>query len=190
MAIKSNAVRIKGGNRIFHIKLDSSYAMPTTLTIGTNCLEVGHVSNSNVKQTSSKESVKNEDGETVVSSFDYERATTAVLMQTDQQLIDWLGDDVKNSDVLEIKYCGIVEGKDMWNFRIGQVTPQFDIASPGGATAMPYEHTGYDLSSAVTISAASLASIATAFSLSTSSFFPTSEVVITASKSYAYISVS
>ncbi|MBK6878653.1 MAG: hypothetical protein IPG99_20015 [Ignavibacteria bacterium] len=77
-----------------------------------------------------------------------------------------------------------MNGLDQWHFQVGQVTPQFNISRPGGTTSMPYEHTGYDLTSAFEISSTSLASIATLLTLNTVLSSRLATVTISASKSY------
>ena len=190
---KPAAVVDKGGNYIINVVLTTTttnpgFAMPTIAD--TNTFDLGHVANSSVTQTASKSSFKNEDGESVVSSFEYERVTTGNLMQSDANLIDYLADTVKGVSVLQIKHTGVVNGLDQWHFQVGQVTPQYNISRPGGATSNAYEHTGYDLNSSFEISAANLLAIAVTLSLSTSSFFPTTTVTISASKSYALVEVA
>jgi hypothetical protein len=190
---KPAAVVDKGGNYIINVVLTTTttnpgFAMPTIAD--TNTFDLGHVANSSVAQTASKTSFKNEDGESVVSSFEYERVTTGNLMQSDADLINYLGDTVKGVSVLQIKHTGVVNGLDQWHFQVGQVTPQYNISRPGGATSNAYEHTGYDLNSSFEISAANLLAIAVTLSLSTSSFFPTTTVTISASKSYALVEVA
>lgn len=190
---KPAAVVDKGGNYIINVVLTTTttnpgFAMPTIAD--TNTFDLGHVANSSVAQTASKTSFTNEDGESVVSSFEYERVTTGNLMQSDADLINYLGDTVKGVSVLQIKHTGVVNGLDQWHFQVGQVTPQYNISRPGGATSNAYEHTGYDLNSLFEISAANLLAIAVTLSLSTSSFFPTTTVTISASKSYALVEVA
>ena len=193
LAKKPAAVVDKGGNYIINVVLTTittnpGFSFPTPAD--TNTFDLGHVANSSVTQTASKTSFKNEDGESVVSSFEYERVTTGNLMQSDKDLIDYLADTVKGVSVLQIKHTGVVNGKDQWHFQIGQVTPQYNISRPGGATSLAYEHTGYDLNSAFEISSTSLASIATLLTLSQTSFFPTATVTISASKSYEIVEVA
>ena len=191
---KPAAVVDKGGNYIINVVLTTTttnpgFAMPTIAD--TNTFDLGHVANSSVTQTASKTSFKNEDGESVVSSFEYERVTTGNLMQSDADLINYLGDTVKGVSVLQIKHTGVVNGLDQWHFQVGQVTPQYNISRPGGTTSLAYEHTGYDLNAAFTITSANLQAIVAALTLSTSSFFPyATDVIISASKSYAIVEVA
>ncbi len=184
---KPAAVVDKGGNILINVVLTTTTTTPgfsiPTIT-ESNTFDLGHIANSAVGQTASKTSFKNEDGESVVSSYEYERVTTAQLMQTDKHLIDYMADTVKNASILQIKHTGTVNGLDQWHFQVGQVTPQFNVSRPGGTTSMAYEHTGYDLNASFEISAANMLAIASALGLSTTSFFPTGTITISASKSY------
>ena len=177
----------KGGNILINVVLPNG-AMPTISSSNTH--DLGAMTQSAVAQTASKSVIKSEDGEAQVTSFEYEGGTTATLMQTDKELIDYLGDAVKDVQVLEIKYTGVNNGKDQWVFRVGQVTPQFNISRPNGASSNVYEFTTQNLASDFTISAANLLAIAATLTISTVSFFPTTTVTISASKSFEVVEVA
>lgn len=190
---KPAAVIDQGGNYIINVVLTSTttvpgFAMPTVAD--TNTFDLGQVSSSTVAQTASKSSFKNEAGDTVASSFQYDLITTGVLMQSDADLLNYLGAMVKGKSILQIKHTGTVNGLDQWHFQIGQVTPQFAVSRPGGTTALNYEHTGYDLTSDFTISAADLLAIASTLSISTTSFFPTTTVTIPATDNFKIVEVA
>lgn len=177
----------KGGNYIINVVLSATtaapgYALPTISD--TNTFDLGHIAQSNVGQSSTKSSFKNENGDTVNSSFDYELVTTGQLMQTDADLINYLGQTVKGATILQIKHTGTVNGLDQWHFQIGQVTPQFNISRPGGTTANNYEHTGFALTTDFVIPAATMLAIASTLAINTSSFFPTTTQTITSAKSW------
>lgn len=177
----------KGGNYIINVVLSATtaapgYALPTISD--TNTFDLGHIAQSNVGQASTKSSFKNENGDTVISSFDYELVTTGQLMQTDADLINYLGQTVKGATILQIKHTGTVNGLDQWHFQIGQVTPQFNISRPGGTTANNYEHTGFALTTDFVIPAATMLAIASTLAINTSSFFPTTTQTITSAKSW------
>lgn len=177
----------KGGNYIINVVLSATtaapgYALPTISD--TNTFDLGHIAQSNVGQSSTKSSFKNENGDTVISSFDYELVTTGQLMQTDADLINYLGQTVKGATILQIKHTGTVNGLDQWHFQIGQVTPQFNISRPGGTTANNYEHTGFALTTDFVIPAATMLAIASTLAINTSSFFPTTTQTITSAKSW------
>jgi len=177
----------KGGNYIINIVLSATtaspgYALPTIAD--TNTFDLGHLAQSNVGQATTKSSFKNENGDTVNSSFDYELVTTGQLMQTDADLINYVGHTVKGATILQIKHTGVVNGLDQWHFQVGQVTPQYNISRPGGTTANNYEHTGFALTTDFVIPATVMLAIASTLALSTSSFFPTTIQTITAGKNW------
>ena len=177
----------KGGNYIINVVLSATtaapgYALPTISD--TNTFDLGHIAQSNVGQSSTKSSFKNENGDTVNSSFDYELVTTGQLMQTDADLINYLGQTVKGATILQIKHTGTVNGLDQWHFQIGQVTPQYNISRPGGTTANNYEHTGFALTTDFVIPAATMLAIASTLAINTNSFFPTTTQTITSAKSW------
>lgn len=191
MAIaKSNQkITAKQGNILINVVL-SSGAMPTPSS--SNTYDLGHVAQSTVAQTTTKTTYKSEDGEVQLSDYEYERVTTATLMQSDKDLIDYLADTVKGATVLQIKYNGVVNGADQWIYMVGQVTPQFNITRPDGANSMQYEFTAQDITATTgfEISAANNLAIASTLGLSTTNFFPTTTVTITAAKSYAIVEVA
>jgi hypothetical protein len=177
----------KGGNYIINVVLAATtaapgYALPTIND--TTAFDLGHIAQSNVGQASTKSSFKNENGDTVNSSFDYELVTTGQLMQTDADLINYIGQTVKGATILQIKHTGTVNGLDQWHFQIGQVTPQYNISRPGGTTANNYEHTGFALTTDFVIPAATMLAIASTLAINTSSFFPTTTQTITSAKSW------
>ena len=177
----------KGGNYIINVVLSATtatpgYALPTIAD--TNTFDLGHIAQSNVGQTTTKSSFKNENGDTVNSSFDYELVTTGQLMQTDADLINYIGQTVKGATILQIKHTGVVNGLDQWHFQVGQVTPQYNISRPGGTTANNYEHTGFALTTDFVIPATVMLAIASTLALNTSSFFPTTIQTITSGKNW------
>lgn len=177
----------KGGNYIINVVLAATtaapgYALPTIND--TTAFDLGHIAQSNVGQASTKSSFKNENGDTVNSSFDYELVTTGQLMQTDADLINYIGQTVKGATILQIKHTGTVNGLDQWHFQVGQVTPQYNISRPGGTTANNYEHTGFALTTDFVIPAATMLAIASTLAINTSSFFPTTTQTITSAKSW------
>jgi hypothetical protein len=177
----------KGGNYIINVVLAATtaapgYALPTIND--TTAFDLGHIAQSNVGQASTKSSFKNENGDTVNSSFDYELVTTGQLMQTDADLINYIGQTVKGATILQIKHTGTVNGLDQWHFQVGQVTPQYNISRPGGTTANNYEHTGFALTTDFVIPAATMLAIASTLAINTSSFFPTTTQIITSAKSW------
>lgn len=181
---KSAAIVDKGGNVLINQILNTSLTITTVSS--TYTYDLGAISSSDVNQTTTVTTFPSEDGEIQGTAYDYDRRTTAVLMQTDKDLVDYLGNTVKNTKILEIKYVGYRNLKHCWIFKVGNVTPQFSIKSPGGTTSMNYEHVGIDVSSALVFSTTDLASISTVLGLTN---FPTVAVTIAADKSFEYVEV-
>lgn len=148
-------------------------------TAGTT-IDLGEIAESTPAQNTGKTEIKNEAGVSVYTDFEHTHVTTATLMERDKAKIDFLSDFVKGKYYLEYKYLGIVDGKHQELFKIVQVTPQFNLKLPGGATAMQYESTGVFPNSAITITGTSLAAIETALTIT----IYCTGVSITASKGY------
>lgn len=181
---KSNAIVDKGGNILINQILNTTFTVSTVSTTFTR--DLGNITSSDVNQTTTTTKFPSEDGEIQATSYEYDRTTTAVLMQTDKDLIDYLGDTVKDKSILEIKYLGYRNLVHMWCFKVGRVTPQFSVKSPGGTASMNYEHVGIDLATSVTFTTTDLASIASVLTLSN---FPTVAVTITPAKGFEIVEV-
>jgi len=148
-------------------------------TAGTS-INLGEIAESTPAQSTGKTEIKNEAGVSVYTDYEYSHITTATLMERDKSKIDFLADFVKGKYYLEYKYTGIVDGKHQELFKIVQVTPQFNLKLPGGATAMQYESTGVFPNSTITITGTILGLIETALSVT----IYCTGVSITASKGY------
>jgi hypothetical protein len=131
----------KGGNKIAVFELDSNLQFPVELVSGVNCLDLGHIANSELALKTKKTVYKNEAGQVVASDFEHEGATTGTLMETDKLKLDFLTYTVRNKKYLEYKYLGIKGGNHQESFKIAEITPQMKISSPGGAKSMQYEST-------------------------------------------------
>lgn len=164
MARNPGAIVDSGGNLIALAEVSDAWALKT-LTAGTNAIDAGEISTSDISQTTSKTEYKNEKKKTVATDFEYSLNTTGTLMQTDKATIDFFAESVKNKYFLQYKYMGVKDGKNQEMFTLGTVTPQFKIATPGGATSMPYEHTGIYPATTVTFNSTMLAAIETALSI-------------------------
>ena len=188
MAIKPGAVVDKGGNKLFILQMDVSGATyaQATLTVETYLFDLGYIANSDVAQNATKTDFDAEEVDTVTSSFTYTRMTSGNLMQSDAALIDLLADTVKGKVYLEGKYTGNVNNTYQWHFKLVRITPQFSVKRPGGTNSLAYESTGIKLNSAITISAATMASINNLLTLSN---FPTTTLTISTSKNYAIMEV-
>lgn len=169
-----------GGNKLVVVQADNSTFALATIN-SSYCLDLGGLEDSEVTLESSKSERMYEDGEVADSSFTYKRITKGNLLQGDKDLLDFLGSTVKSKTYLEVKYTGYVNAMYQWYFKFVEITPQQSIKRPGNSALTPYESTGIKLSSAVTISASSLASISALLSLSN---FPTVAVTISAADSY------
>lgn len=195
MAISRNRNKIidKGGNYIINIVLDSTTALPgfALPTISSsNTYDLGEIANSDVGQQASRSSIKNENGEDAVVTYDLEGITSGILMQGDAELLWYLAQTVKGKFIAEFKHTGTVNGLDQWFVKIGQVTPQIKATRPGGATSLAYEHTRIDLASDFTISAADIALIASTIGITALAIFPTVTVTIPASASFTIVEVA
>lgn len=149
----SLASKDKGGNRLVIAQLNSTLAIVgATLVSGTNCLDVGNISESSIQQQTNKEEYRSEDGVVRVTDYEYSIPTTGTLMETDKTKIDFLAKTVKNKRYLQYKYQGIKGGNHQEVWAIVEVTPQFALTTPGGITSMPYESTGIYPRASVTYS--------------------------------------
>ena len=149
----------------------------STITFSIN---LGEISESSVDQVASKAEYKNEAGVVKHTEFEYSLNTTGTLMERDKIKVDFLAHGCKNKLYLEYKYTGIVDGKHQEHFKFVQVTPQYSIKLPGGASSMKYESTGVFPDAAVTISSTNLAAIETALSIT----IHCTGVAITAAQGY------
>lgn len=133
-------------------------------TTGTS-MNLGNLNQSTVNQTTSKTTIKNEAGQDKYTDYEYSHNTSGTLMERDKSKIDFLADYVKTKYYLEYKYLGVVDGKHSEMFKIVQITPQFDVTLPGGATSMKYESTGVFPDTTIAITGTSLAAIETALTV-------------------------
>lgn len=156
------AIKDKGGNKLAVAQLNSNLALVTTLTAGTTLLNVGNISESGTTQETAKSEFKSEDGVTRATDYEYTLATSAVLMETDKTKLDFLADTVKGKRYLEYKYQGIKNGKYQEVWKLVEVTPQFNLQTPGGVTSMAYESTGIYPNSTVTFTATAISGLNTA----------------------------
>jgi len=158
-------IKDKGGNKIAVVELDSSSQIPSSLTAGTNCIDAGHIANSDLAIKTKKTIFKNEAGEAVAADFDYEGITSGILMETDKQKLDFFAFAVRNKKHLEYKFLGIKGGNYQEVFKVVEITPQMKIAAPGGAKSMPYESTAIVMRDNYTISSDAIRQIETALGI-------------------------
>jgi hypothetical protein len=154
-----NAISDKGGNRIILCGLDGSFNMISPPVHGVNALDAGYILQSSFEQKASKEQFKSEDGIVRAVDFTYETRTTAILMQRDKTLIDFLSQSVKGKLFLQYHYRGIAGAKHQEIFSVVRVTPQAKIDTPGAAKSFPYEAVHMSLNTQVTVSAENISAI-------------------------------
>ena len=165
MSSNINNIKDKGGNKIAVAELDSSGQIVTNLTAGVNCLDAGHLANSDLSVKTKKTSHRNEAGEIAASDYEYEGITSGILMETDKQKLDYLSFGVRNKKHLEYKYLGIKNGSHQEVFKIVEITPQMKISAPGGAKSMPYESTAVFKNTDFVLSQNSISAIEAALSI-------------------------
>ena len=160
------SLRDKGGNLLIIVELDSSNAIPPTITNGVNSLNCGLLAESQLDIDANLEKFKAEDGKTYGQDEEYEGKTSGVLMETSKLIADYLAFGTRNKIHLEIKYEGIKDGKHQEVFKIVDVTPQMHFKTPGGTKAMKYESTAIPQSQPVIFSSGNLTAIESALGVS------------------------
>lgn len=169
MSKNVSSILDKGGNQIVNVILNRDNSFHETLTPFTNgsgnCIDMGHIKSSGVGTKADKQEFKSEDGVVRKTDYEYSGITSGVLMETDKDKLDWLAFAVRGSQVLEIKYQGIKNGKYQEVFRIVNVTPQVNVESPGGAGSLKYESTASVQSIDVQFTAQNLADIESALDI-------------------------
>lgn len=183
MGYSLDDINLDGGNLCWLAELDSALAVVTaSLVEYTNCINLGHISESEQKQTSNKKEAKSEDGKTRKTAFTYDLMTNGTLMQTGKSLVNFLSDTVKGKTYLLGKKQFVKgSGEVQEYFAIGNVTPQHDIKTPSDSGSMVFEFTNIFPDSTITYTSATIVSIETALSIAV---VYTGAVAITASKGY------
>jgi len=179
-----NAISDKGGNRIILCGLDSSLNVITPPVHGVNALDAGFILQSSFEQKASKEQFKSEDGVVRAVDFTYETKTTAILMQRDKTLIDFLAQTVKGRLYMQYHYRGIANAKHQEIFSVVRVTPQAKIDTPGAAKSFPYEAVHMAINVQLTITSAIIAAIETALDVDIKTTGP---VIITAGAEFVIV---
>lgn len=168
MGYNLDDINFDGENLLWLAELDTSLAVVTaSLVEFTNCVNVGHLQESEQKQSANKKEAKNEKGKTTKSAFTYDLMVTGVLQQTGKSLVNFLSDTVKGKSYLLGKKQFVKgSGEVQEYFVMGNVTPQHDIKTPGSESSMQFEFTGFFPDSSITFSSTTIASIETALSIS------------------------
>lgn len=152
-----------GGNLIALVELDSSYAIPGTITENTNAIKLQCQQESDDPLETTEEILRTEDG--LIADVDQEHAarTTAVLLENDAAKANFLAYTTRGKVYLEIKYLGICNGSHEELFSIVRLKPARSRKTPKGT--MPYESTHIPPQAAVTFSAENITSIETGLSI-------------------------
>lgn len=129
---KPDEIQSKGGNLIALVELDTDFAIPTVLTAGTNCINLGHIQESTDGVTSKKTDKMNERGQIVSTEFDYTGSTTGTLMQRSATIRNFLANKVRDKIYLEIKNLGIVGKNTHERFSIVKVSANDSVKTPDG----------------------------------------------------------
>ena len=154
-----NNISDKGGNKIIICELNDNLNIITPISTGVNTLDAGYIYQSSFEQKASREQFKSEDGVVRAVDFSFDTRTTAILMQRDKSLIDFLTQKVKGKLYVQYHYRGITGAKNQEIFSVVKVTPQTKIETPGAVKSFPYESTHMALNDAVTISAQNISEI-------------------------------
>jgi hypothetical protein len=157
-----NTISDKGGNKIVLCQVDNDLNIITPIVSGVNAIDAGFIFQSSFEQKASREQFKSEDGLVRAVDFSYDTRTTAILMQRDKPLIDFLTGTVKGKLYVQYHYRGIAGAKHQEIFSVVKVTPQTRIDTPGAVKSFPYEATHLAISGPVTISASHISQIESA----------------------------
>jgi hypothetical protein len=169
MSYTLDEININGANLLWIVELDSSLAVVTGLVEATNCLNLGHIKETEQGQSADKTESKSEDGLVRKTEFTYSGMTKATIMQASLINTDYLSNGVKTKTYLEGKKIFVTgAGKAIEMFKIVQVTPQHNIKTPGADASFIYESATIFPSAAISFTAAVLLSIETALSISIS----------------------
>jgi len=165
MAGVSANIKDKGGNKIVIVELDSAFALPGTITPGTNSIDLGHLAESNMPTNPKEKEFESEDG--VVRAREQSRVikTEATMMERHKQLVDFIAYTVSGKTYLQYRYAGIVNGKYQEYFAIVQPKDQINIQTPGAAKSNKYEAVHIAPDSAVTFSSENLTAIESALGI-------------------------
>ncbi len=165
MAGVSANIKDKGGNKIALIELDSAFALPGTITPGTNAIDLGHLAESKMPTNPKEQEFESEDG--VVRAREQSRVikTEATMMERHKQLVDFIAYTVSGKTYLQYRYAGIVNGKYQEYFAIVQPKDQVNIQTPGAAKSNKYEATHIAPDSAVVFSSEDITAIENALGI-------------------------
>jgi len=138
----------KGGGVIKIVEVTDAGVLVTPTTY----YDIGYIQESEFKDLTPSDTVKDEAGDTVqTTDGDREVTVNATLMQSDGDVLA-LAKSVRNKYYALYKYNGVVNGKyQEVFFACGKITPQLDLKKPGGT--VPFEYKATSIASAITITA-------------------------------------
>ena len=131
----------KGGNKILLVEVTAFSGTLTipTLTLNTNCIDLGHLSQSSFDSQTSDSVLRNEMLDKVYTTSEFDDVTEGILMERHKILQDFLRYYVVGKFFLQLHYQGIANAKWQEELSIVQVTPQRNNQFPSGATSFKYK---------------------------------------------------
>lgn len=160
MSVNANYIKDKGGNKRVLFLKSVILALTTTagtLTSGSDFIDLGHVASSADEITPNATEYRSEDG--VIRAIDSTPSgkSSAVLMQSSKELIDFLSFTSRDNEYIQYAYHGYKNSKYQESFAYGRTESGFALATPGGATAMKYSFVFSPLQTATTLTTIMLA---------------------------------
>lgn len=158
-----NKRRKKGGNMIALVELDSSNAIPASLTAGTNCIVFKDVEESNSPGDSNEEILRTED--TVIADVDQEFSakTVATLLENNEDKLNFIFYLTRGKKYLLIRYRGTNAANHEELFAIVRVKATRDDKAPKGK--LPFEATHIAPDAAAAFDSDDMTAIETALSI-------------------------
>lgn len=183
MGYNLDDINFDGENLMWLAELDTSLAVVTaSLVEFTNCINLGHLQDSEQGQSANKKEAKNEKGKTTKSAFTYDLMVKGTLQQTGKALTTFVSDTVKGKSYLLGKKQFVKgSGEAQEYFVLGNVTPQHNHKTPGAEGSMVFEFTGFFPDASITFTSATIVSIETALSIAV---VYSGAVVVTATKGF------
>lgn len=164
MSVNSNYIKDKGGNKIVLFEFDSvtNTLITASLVSGTNFMDLGHLTSSGSNITPSTTTFKSEDGITRATDTTYEGKTEGVLMQTSQELIDFLAFKTRGKKYIQYKYEGYKNAANQESFSVVDVESGYTLQTPGNVSAFKYSSIMTARDSAVSLTTTQVAAMKTA----------------------------
>lgn len=164
MAVQTNYIKDKGGNKIILFEFDpvTNTLVTASLVSGTNFMDLGLLSSSGSNVTPSTTTFKSEDGITRASDTTYEGKTEGVLMQTSADLINFLTYTTRGKKYIQYKYEGYKNALNQESFCIVDVESGYAMQTPGNVTAFKYSAVMTPRDTAVTLTTTQTTAMRTA----------------------------